>query len=101
VLEDQRDRLVLRPVDADHHGAIRGKSVAFESSHTGYRGRHFQDVVIPPGLTLDVFAAVNRRAVLTVGDVAVEEGLVGAPSYMKLRETVMFPSRSLIVTVPV
>jgi hypothetical protein len=29
VVEDKSDRLVLRPYDTDHHGAIRGKVVAF------------------------------------------------------------------------
>src|ERR1017187_2460839 len=78
VLEDQGDRLVLRPYDADHHGAIRGKGVAFESNRAGLRGRHLQNVVIPPGLALEVFAGMNRGVVLGVGDVAVEEGLGGA-----------------------
>ena len=33
------------------------------------------DVVIPPGLRLEVFDGVNRGVVLAVGDGAVEEGL--------------------------
>ena len=77
-LEDERDRLLLGPYDADHHGAIRGKGVAFDSNRTGLRGRHLEDIVIPPGLGLEVFAGVNRGVVLAVGKVAVEEGLGGA-----------------------
>jgi hypothetical protein len=42
------------------------------------RGRHFQDVVIPFSLALEVLAAVKRGAVLGVGDVAVKERLSGA-----------------------
>src|ERR1039458_6179609 len=64
VLEDQGDRLVLRPYDADHHGAIRGKGVAFESNRAGLRGRHLQDVVIPPGLTLEVFRSEEHTSEL-------------------------------------
>ena len=78
VLEDESDRLVFRSFDADQHSAIRGKDVAFESNRTGFGGRYLQDVMIPPGLALEVFAGVNRGVVLTVGDVAVEEGLGGA-----------------------
>jgi hypothetical protein len=37
-LENQGDRLVLQPYDADHHGAIRGKGVAFESNRTRFAG---------------------------------------------------------------
>jgi Type I phosphodiesterase / nucleotide pyrophosphatase len=77
-LEDERDRLALRPYDTDHHVTIRGQRVAFESNRSGFRGGHFQDVVIPFGLAFEVFAAVNRGVVLAVGDVAVEEGLGGA-----------------------
>ena len=67
-LEDQRDRLAVRPYDASHHGAIRGKSVAFESNRAGLRVsvRHFQDVVIPPRLRLELFARGNRDIVLAV-----------------------------------
>src|ERR1019366_3392517 len=54
-LEDESDRLVLRPHHADHHGAIRGQGVAFESNRAGLRGGHLQHVVIPPGLALEVF----------------------------------------------
>jgi hypothetical protein len=43
---------------------------------------------------------VNRGVVLAVGDVAIEEGLGGAFIH-KLRDTMMMPSRSAIVTVPV
>jgi hypothetical protein len=78
VLEDESDRLVLRPFDVDQHSAIRGKGIGFEGNRAGLRGRHLQDVVIPPGLTLEVFAGVNRGVVLAVGHVAVEEGLGGA-----------------------
>jgi len=78
VLEDESDRLVFRSFDADQHSAIRGQSVAFESNRAGLRGRHLQDVVIPPGLALEVFAGVNRGVVLAVGDIAVEERLAGA-----------------------
>jgi len=78
VLEDEGDRLVLRPFDADQHCAISGKGIAFESNRAGLRGCHLQDVVIPTGLGLEVFAVVNRGVVLAVGDVAVEEGLGGA-----------------------
>jgi hypothetical protein len=75
VLKDECYRLVIRSFDADQHGAIRRQAVAFESNRSGLRGRHLQDVMIPPGLAFDVFAAVNRGVVLAVGDVAVEEGL--------------------------
>jgi hypothetical protein len=37
-LENQVDRLVLRPYDADHHGAIRGKGVGFASNRAGFAG---------------------------------------------------------------
>jgi hypothetical protein len=43
---------------------------------------------------------VNGGVVLAVGDVAVEEGLGGGFIY-ETRETMMMPSRSAIVTVPV
>jgi hypothetical protein len=78
VLEDERNRLALRPFDADHHGPIRGESVALESNRARLCRRHLQDVVIPPGLALEVVAGVNRGVVLAVGDVAIEEGLGGA-----------------------
>src|SRR5665213_1250709 len=75
-LKDEGDRLVLRPVDADLHGAIRRKCIAFESHGAGLRGGHLQDVVIPLGLGLEVLAAMNRRTVLAVaGAVVIEEGL--------------------------
>ena len=38
VLEDEGDQLVVRPYDADHHGAIRGKVVAFESNRARFAG---------------------------------------------------------------
>jgi hypothetical protein len=37
-LENQVDRLVLRPYDADYHGAIRGKGVGFASNRAGFAG---------------------------------------------------------------
>jgi len=74
-LEDQGNRVVLRPCHADQHGAIRGQTVAFVCNGAGLRGCHLQDVMIPLGFTLEVFAGVNRGAVLAVGDVAVEERL--------------------------
>jgi hypothetical protein len=77
-LEDEGDRLALRPFDADQHGAIRGEAVAFECNRAGLRGRNFQDVTIPLGFTLEVFAGVNRGVVFAVGDVAVEKGLGSA-----------------------
>ena len=79
-MKDEADRLVLGPEDADHHRAIRGKSVGFERNRAGLRirVRHFQDVVIPPGLRPELFSRVNRGIVLAVGDVAVEEGVAGA-----------------------
>jgi len=55
-LEDEGDRLALRPRDDDRHGAIGRKRVAFQSNRAGLRRRHLQDVVIPPGLALEVFA---------------------------------------------
>jgi hypothetical protein len=75
MLEDQGEGLVLGSLNADHHRAIRGKRVTFNGNRAGFGGRHLQDVVIPLGFTLEVFAAVNRGAVLGVGDVVVEEGL--------------------------
>jgi hypothetical protein len=39
-LEDQSDRLVVRSYDADQHGAIRGKRVAFDSHRAGFGGHH-------------------------------------------------------------
>src|ERR1035437_3898172 len=62
VLEDEGDRLAIRPFNADRHGAIRGQGVAFESNRAGLRGGHLQHVVIPPGLALEVFAGANRGA---------------------------------------
>jgi hypothetical protein len=77
-LEDQVDRLALRPFDAYQHGAIGGKGVAFECNSAGLRGCHLQDVMIPLGFTLEVFAGVNGSVVLAVGDVVVEKGFGGA-----------------------
>ena len=79
-LEEERNRRVLRPYDADHHASIRGKRVGFERNGAGLhiRVRHFQDVVIPSGLRLELFAGVNRGAVGAVGKVAVEESVAGA-----------------------
>jgi hypothetical protein len=37
-VEDKGDRLVLRSYDAGHHGAIRGKVVAFESNRARFAG---------------------------------------------------------------
>ena len=67
-----------RPYHADRHGAIRGEGVAFDSYRARLRGSHLQDIVIPPGLALKVFAAVNRGIVLGVRHVAVKEGFGGA-----------------------
>lgn len=39
-LEDQCDRLAVRPCDVDQHGAIRGKGVALDSHGAGLRGDH-------------------------------------------------------------
>src|SRR5450759_3474017 len=78
MLEDEGDRLVLRPIHADHHAAIRGQGVTFEGNRAGLRGCHLQHVVIPPGLALEVFAGVNRGAAVGVGHIAIEEGLGGA-----------------------
>jgi hypothetical protein len=77
-LKQEGDRLVLRPYDADHHAAIRGKRVRFERNHAGLCIRHLQDVVIPLRLGLEVFARVNRGIVFTVGNVAVEESVASA-----------------------
>ena len=65
-MEDEGDRLALRLHHTHQHRAIRGQRVAFESDCPGLRGGHPQDVVIPPGLTLEAFAAVNRGAVFAV-----------------------------------
>ena len=86
VLEDEGDRLVLRSFDADQHGAISDEGVAFESNRAGLRGRHLQDVMIPPGLTLEVFAGVDCGIVLAIGGVAVEEGLGRAFIYETARD---------------
>jgi len=77
VPEDQGDGLSLWSFDGDHHGSIRGKSVSLESSSSGLRCRHLQDVVIPHGAALKVPAGVNGRVLLAVGDIAIEEGLGG------------------------
>src|SRR4029453_12604101 len=53
-LKDEGNRFVPRPYDADQHGTIRNKGVAFESYRAGLRGRHLQDVVIPLSLTFEV-----------------------------------------------
>jgi len=78
VLEDESDRLGVRPVDADHHGAIRGKGVAFHGNRTVLRGRHLQNVVIPTGFAFEILARVNRGTLPGVRDVAVGEGLGSA-----------------------
>src|SRR5580700_2878827 len=77
-LEDQGDRLLVRPEHGGHHVAIRREAVAFDSDRAGLCGGYLQDIVIPPGFALEVFAGVNRGVVLGVGDVAVEEGFGGA-----------------------
>src|ERR1017187_1854881 len=77
-LEDQADRFSPGPFDANDHGAIRGQAVAFDSNRTGLSGGHLQDVVIPAGLALEVFAGVNGGVVLAVGDVVVVKRLGGA-----------------------
>src|SRR5437773_1430213 len=69
VLEEQCDQLVAGPHDADRHSAIRGEGVTLHGNRAGLRGGHFQNVVIPPGLALEVLAAVNGGAMLAVGDV--------------------------------
>src|SRR5580658_3214114 len=77
-LEDQADRLLLRPHDINDHGAIRGQAVSFNGDCAGLRGDYLQDLVIPTGLALEVFAGVNGGIVLAVADVVVKEGLGGA-----------------------
>src|SRR5690242_8894964 len=71
VLKEEGDGFVIRPRDADHHGAVGGQGVAFESNRARSGGLHLQDVVIPTGLALEVFASLNRVVVLAVGDIAV------------------------------
>jgi hypothetical protein len=39
-LEDEGDRLAVRFYDADQHGAMSGKGVAFESNRSGLGGGH-------------------------------------------------------------
>src|SRR5271163_1609946 len=73
----ERDGLVLRSYDTDQHGPVRGEGVVFERSRAGLRGRHLQDIVIPPGLGLEI-ADTNRGVVLAAGAVVVEEHLLGA-----------------------
>lgn len=72
VLEHERDRPTFRPYDVDDHGAIRRKRVAFESNRAESSGRNFHNVVIPPGLGLEVLARVDRGVVLVSGAVVVE-----------------------------
>ena len=102
-LESEADRFVVRPCDADQHGAIRGKGVGFKRNRAGLRirVRNFQDIVIPPGLRLELFARVNRGIVLAVGDVTVEESVAGAFIFETARNSDVPISRWLIVTVPV
>jgi len=78
VLENEGNWRVLRPYDADQHGAIRAKRIAFTRNRARLRSRHFKNVVVPFGLTLEIFAGVNRGTVVRVRHVAIEEGLVGA-----------------------
>ncbi len=94
---------MLRRYDADQHGAIRGKGVRFEPNRAGLRIRvcNLQDIVIPPGLRLELFARVNRGIVLAVGDVTVEESVAGAFMFETARNSDVPISRWLIVTVPV
>jgi hypothetical protein len=70
-MEEEADRLVVRRYDADQHRAIRGKGVGLERNRAGLRIRvcNFQNIVIPPGLRLELFARVNRGIVLAVGSV--------------------------------
>jgi hypothetical protein len=77
-LEDQADRLLLRPDDTNDHGAIRGQAVSFSGNCAGLRGDYLQDLMIPTGLALEIFASVNGGIVLAVADVVVKEGLGGA-----------------------
>jgi hypothetical protein len=85
-LEHEVKQLVLRPFDADHHGAIRRKTIAFESDGAGVGGGHLQDVVIPLGLGL-VLTGMNGPAIFAVaGTVAVKEGLSGAFIYETARD---------------
>jgi hypothetical protein len=69
---------LLRPYDTGRHAAIGGERVAFDSHGAGLRRDHLEDVMIPLGLALEVFAAVNRGAVLAVRQVFVEERIGGA-----------------------
>jgi len=79
-LKNQANRLVIWLYNADYHAAIRGESVGFERNRPGLviRIRHFQDVMIPPGLRLELFSRVNRGIVLAIGYVAVEESVAGS-----------------------
>ena len=80
-LEDQINRLARRRYDADHHGSILGQGVALKRHCAGVRGGHFQDVVIPLRLGLEI-AGFDCRAVLAVGSaVAVKGRLRGALIY--------------------
>src|SRR5579872_253840 len=66
---------VARPCNVDHHAAIRGQSVTLHSDRAVPCGRHFQDVMIPLGLTLNILAVMKGGSVLRAGDVAVEIGI--------------------------
>src|SRR5579862_2843178 len=77
-LEDERDRRAVRTYNVDCHGAIRGERVAFDGECAGSRGRDFQDVVIPSGLSFEVSSRANRVVVLAAGAIPVEKGLAGA-----------------------
>jgi hypothetical protein len=77
-LEEECDRHAIRPHDADRHGAVRSKGVAFERNCAGLGGLDLQDAMIPTGFALEVFAVVNCGVALGVGDVTVEKSLGGA-----------------------
>jgi hypothetical protein len=71
-LEDEHDRAVPLRFNADKHGAIRRKIVAFDCNGAGLRSRHLQDIVIPSGLAFEIFAGVNRGVVLSISNILVE-----------------------------
>src|SRR6185295_10983602 len=79
LLEDERDELVIRALDADRHRTVLCKGVALQGHSAGLRGGHLQDVVIPLGLGLEVLAGVNRGAAPAVrGAIAIKDGLGSA-----------------------
>ena len=76
-----------------------GDGVKSHGNRSIISGRHLQDIAIPPSLALQILARMNSGVVLGVCNVFVKEH-PEAPSYTKLRETMMMPCRSAIVTVP-